>query len=126
MADIDVAGAIEALLALTDRTPGFPSGDVMVHPDELLTIIGKLTAPAPVRCGCLLVDDMDGGTHTISNPCSIHRAQRPIDFYGDGFWAGYRGHDESVDPASLNPADRTEWGNGYARGLGADTAPRTH
>lgn len=113
---IDVKRAIEDLLGLADRTPAFPSGDVMVHPDEILAIVELLTAKRPAGCGCLVVDDRDGGTHIISNPCGIHGAQRPDDFYGDGFWAGYRGG-PGIDPDTLNSEERSDWDAGYSAGL---------
>lgn len=113
---IDVKKAIEDLLALADRTPGFPSGHVAVHPDEILAIVETLTAKRPVGCGCLVVDDREGTTHVISNPCGVHGAQRPIDFYGDGFWAGYRGG-PGIDPDTLDEDERAEWDAGYGAGL---------
>lgn len=113
---IDVPRGIEMLLALVDRTPDFPSGEIRVHPDDLLAVIEVLTAPTPVGCGCLVIDDEAGETHVISNPCLVHGAERPTDFYGDGFWAGLRGGD-GIDPDTLDELERVDWDAGYSRGL---------
>jgi hypothetical protein len=56
--------------------------------------------------------------HRITNICSTHGAERPVDFYGDGFWAGYRGGD-GIDPDSLDADDRADWDQGYGAGLAA-------
>lgn len=113
---IDVASAVNALLAMADRTPRTPHGLVMVHPDEIMEIVTRyLTAPTRIGCGCLGVADAHGTIHRITNICPAHGAERPVDFYGDGFWAGYRGGD-GIDPETLDDDDRADWDAGYAAG----------
>lgn len=114
---VDVPSAVNALLHLAERTPSTPHGMVMVHRDELMDIVTRfLTAPTVIGCGCLGVADGRGTIHRITNICPVHRVERPVDFYGDGFWAGYHGGD-GIDPDQLDADDRAEWDNGYAAGL---------
>jgi hypothetical protein len=108
---IDVASAVNALLTLADRTPRTPHGHIIVHPDEIMEIITRfLTAPTVIGCGCLGVADERLVIHRITNICPTHGADRPVDFYGDGFWAGYHGGDDN---------DRADWDAGYAAGANA-------
>lgn len=113
---IDVASAVNALLQLAERTPRTPHGHVLVTTDELMEIIYRyLTAPTVIGCGCLGVADARGTIHRITNICPTHGPERPVDFYGDGFWAGYHGGD-GVDPETLDDNDRADWDAGYAAG----------
>lgn len=115
-ASIDVASAVNALLRMAERTPKTPHGHILIHPDELMMIVTRyLTAPTLIGCGCLGVSDVRGVVHRITNICPAHRAVRPVDFYGDGFWAGYQGGD-GVDPQTLGDDDRADWNSGYAAG----------
>lgn len=119
-----MASAVNALLALADREPGQPSGHVLVHPDEIMEIITRhLTAPTEAGCGCLRVDDEQLVTHIITDPCGIHGAAFPSDFYGSGFWAAYHG-DSRIDPEALGPNDRADWDAGFAAAAIGEAAVR--